>query len=679
MVQVVVESELREEAARAVALDTFTLIADAEADVPENGRVATLTEDATEAGTWWADIVEDIPSNPPAIEDRGRWKLSLAMPSFLEVPETIAFGRAETDPAVQVTAGVYTILDNLRNPDDQTFEFSLAVPLATTCQTFLDFAFVTPAGVTVPAGQSLGEGSGSMSAALEAVGWPAGLTSDTTVTRSETRTGSVLAEGDRRYAVVGLRQSGRTTTPLLLGLIADWDAIKLTPPGGARRFTPEGVLSFASVAEMTRVFGGLDPDASELAGWMPGSWQARESLERLTDACGRMVRVGAERFTMIDHSASYMVVDVTGLEDDDIEREYGRAGLPVSEVTLPVPPAAGYVPGSGVYRDRYKTVPDGFGALTTGTVTEEYLLYLAERHISGAIADIFTELYANHEGVVTENELDPENHTYKWRLGDKDGDNVVTQQTDWLTIVFSGQRYIPGDGKISKTSCVPLDPTTEDTEDDTITLTGPLMYDNTVSVTETTETSTTFTETVELENGTTINAGDGIDSVSDTLTEKFGFSASEAKDTTVSKTVSVEIQVDVPDQATWTLHMTVTRGGQSCEVQINATPDWKIEIRGGDGFGCPHEVHAFTWKNYVCPGDVVQHGDRLYFDSLGEFLSWLGGYNIKNLQMKNFHLKGLAEKGAGWLGDTTNYRVNFAGRQSDTSDSNASYRIDKGG
>lgn len=112
MVQVVIETELREEAARAVALDAFTVIAAAEADEPENGRVATVTPDGSTDGLWWGEIVEDVPSFPPEVVDRGRWGLSLTGDTYVRAPGTVVYGVPCSFPTEQRTAGVYTILDN---------------------------------------------------------------------------------------------------------------------------------------------------------------------------------------------------------------------------------------------------------------------------------------------------------------------------------------------------------------------------------------------------------------------------------------------------------------------------------------------------------------------------------------------------------------------------------------
>ena len=679
--QVIVETDLREDAARTVALDVFTVIADAEADVPANGRVATLTQDSADSTIWWADIVEDIPDYPPTVTQRGRWRLQLGTPGYVSTPDTVCSGRGVTDTPQQRTTGNYQVLDNLRNPSDTNLDFMFDVVEASAFWTELDHSVKTAAGITVPANERLGSGAGSLATALNALGWPTSITADAAHSRTVTLEGTIKAEADRRYAVVGLQTYVESTTPITLGVVLDWGMIQLTPPGGARSFEP-AAMTFTSVGDLARMFAGHNADASRLAGWVPGSWEARESLERLADECGRMYHVGARRIGTVARNPVYAVVDVTAFTDTEIAARFGTAGRPV-EGTVEPETIDGYVPGSGPYRDVLLSVPDGYGNLETGTVTEEYLLYLAERHISGALADIFTEFWANHEGQVVENKLDPENHTYYWRLADRDGDRLAVQgagpgedHTHWFHVVFSEQIYIPGDGKITKTNCTPITPTNEDTDDDTITLQGPISYDNTVTVTETTETNTTFTQTVEFENGITVNAGEGIDSVSDTLTSRFGFSASESKDTTVTKSVAVEIQVMVPSGQTWTLHMVVSRGGQSCEVNINAVPSWQVAIHGGDEMNCRSNPRAYTFKNYVCPGDVVD-GDLLEFDSLSQFLSWLGGYDIRNLQMKGFVPKGLAVNGIKYLSNDENYRIRFNGRQVDTSDSNASYRVEK--
>ena len=174
----------------------------------------------------------------------------------------------------------------------------------------------------------------------------------------------------------------------------------------------------------------------------------------------------------------------------------------------------------------------------------------------------------------------------------------------------------------------------------------PISHKVSKTLTTVDSSSTSLTESIELTNQTTLEAGTDTAKVSDTLEEKFGISKTSTSDHSESSETVIEDEITVDiDEKVATVY-TEDRGVVDQAVDINALCDWGSIRIGLDSFfhdSGPKSHYLFDPRNTLIKGSRTQH----YFEVNGwdALISVLMGYDIRAPGLRAWYTRPCLRRG----------------------------------
>ena len=269
-------------------------------------------------------------------------------------------------------------------------------------------------------------------------------------------------------------------------------------------------------------------------------------------------------------------------------------------------------------------------------VTEDYLRYQVERKVSGLIADYLAVVYAENPAGAYRigNKIHAKGHEYQLapERSPKIQPPLETRLLGYRQVRLARSTTPPA-ATSSRTDVHQLpgggtEQTGEFTTVDNTQGTEPITHEIEKSATEESSSEVSFSESVELSNKTTIEAGTDTAKVSDELTETFGFSKEDVEGKSSSTTVTVRDSLVIPaGQKSVIVFTDNASGGRLNDVDIAALgTDWtQIEWSGDDEFW--RSSSGRTWVD-VHPGHQPwtrrSAGGR-------QWLSFVHGYDLRAL------------------------------------------------
>ena len=269
-------------------------------------------------------------------------------------------GRCHTLPNSGVKqTGDYQVVDNQGNDSSVTRTLELSVSDTLDESITLDESVEFSNSTTVEAGADLGGVSGSVSDTFTTtLGINKSKTSDhsTTTTRTVTTEWEIIG----RTKSVAVFSADRTVIDchVDIGASMNWPGIKLSLGNGFQPLTDRNYWQEGDVWVGDNPFSAYLTDVTDRHGdlYFPGGggvedvWRLLKgydvrggnnlrfehwppsiaaAIETLADASFRFLSFNGTRRSVSNDSASVTFVDVTGVSDDEIDRRFGEAGVPV--------------------------------------------------------------------------------------------------------------------------------------------------------------------------------------------------------------------------------------------------------------------------------------------------------------------------------------------------------------
>ena len=151
-----------------------------------------------------------------------------------------------------------------------------------------------------------------------------------------------------------------------------------------------------------------------------------------------------------------------------------------------------------------------------------------------------------------------------------------------LAIDFKGPDYNTSGGSVTQGECRQRPGAGVATTGEFTTIENrldtPIEHQISKTVTETTASSISLTESLELSSGVTVEAGTDVAKVSATFESKFGISKTQTEDHSIETSVTVSDTAEVEPDQTAAFVYTTDDVAQDCVVHINATGDWHAAV-----------------------------------------------------------------------------------------------------
>lgn len=263
-----------------------------------------------------------------------------------------------------------------------------------------------------------------------------------------------------------------------------------------------------------------------------------------------------------------------------------------------------------------------------------------------------------------------------------------------MSFEFKGSDYDATGGSVTTGSCHELPDGGQKTTGEYQTfnnLRGVSLLEvkKTFVVTESTSSSINLTESIELSNKTTIEAGTDVAKVSDELDETFGISTSDTEDhsTTVEKGLELVLEVEVGQSVA--VAGATNNTAVDCNVDINATGDWsKINVWIGYAYGPTKltwgKAHAIAPTLHYNLGQLLR-GDAIdkawsadasfTFDQSDTIYRLALGYDIRCQNCGKIKYTPAARVALALMSDPDTRHVSFHGIRHSTQDNDATYII----
>ena len=259
---------------------------------------------------------------------------------------------------------------------------------------------------------------------------------------------------------------------------------------------------------------------------------------------------------------------------------------------------------------------------------------------------------------------------------------------DWA---FAGHDYEADGGTVTVDSCHRLPGAGLQTTGEYQTFDNSGAIDSehikkTFNVTESSSTSTSFAESVQLTSGVTIEAGTDVAKVSGTLSTELGFDKSTTQDHSTTTEKGLEIEFNVEGGAIESVAGGTNNSATDCAVTIDAVADWTtITATIGLPTPLPLEEQSTTWAELgakeptlygnlqlVLRGDLLV-GDTMTFDESDAMYRAAMGYDVRCPDCGAAHYSGAARRNSALLADKTFRHIGFEGLRHSTSDKDATY------
>ena len=262
-------------------------------------------------------------------------------------------------------------------------------------------------------------------------------------------------------------------------------------------------------------------------------------------------------------------------------------------------------------------------------------------------------------------------------------------------IVFGGPNYDTGDGGVLEGKCHKLpgggqESTGEYQTFDNTAGGEPMAVSKGFNVTESTSSSITVSESVEMSSGTTIEAGEGVAKVSAELSTTFGISKDETNDQAHSEEKTLQLDFEVPVSRSFVATGAVNNSAMDCEVKIGAPGDWadilvvinpptqpEFPLRYWDRIPNPAPTTYANMKR-LCRGTLVEfrrHGwARMTFDQSDAVYRAAMGYDVRNPYPGEMQYSVGARAALARMSDAKSRWISFEGIRHSTAGKDAEYK-----
>ena len=357
-------------------------------------------------------------------------------------------------------------------------------------------------------------------------------------------------------------------------------------------------------------------------------------------------------------------------------------------------------------------------------ITEEYLrrqVDIAVAHHWGYIvADLLGGFY-NADGRLYGKQASPQLH-YVRAAPDWDKSRKVTfafhyeldgrafigpfaEGESFIHFYFEGPNYDAGAGSVTVSNCVQLPGAGVATTGEFTTVTNgsdsDIVHQIDKTVTEASSSSTTLSESLELANSTTIEAGvdfgAGSGSVSDTLSETFGVSKESTADHSSETSVTVSDTITVSPGRVVAIAFSTDDAAQDCTVTIDATADWSkprivLDLRWSDNdprrllsnyeqIAGPHKKcdiidgpalgHLVQTPHH---GKQYQGGGSITLTEADDLVRLARGTSTHCEPSVSFALSHQGTGAVAAMEDEATRHISFSGKRHSTSEKDASYK-----
>ena len=268
-----------------------------------------------------------------------------------------------------------------------------------------------------------------------------------------------------------------------------------------------------------------------------------------------------------------------------------------------------------------------------------------------------------------------------------------------MSFNFGGPNYDTSSGSVTVGACHKLagagvsttgEFTTIENHTDSI-----VVHKISKTVTESTSSSTTLSESIELKSGLTVEGGTPIGgSVSASLESTFGISKESTEEHSKETSVTVEDEIEVPAQSTYVTIFTTDDSAVDCAVSINAEADWSdikvtvsfpVELRPnfhkeGERWSDLCRVRPTPYANLciLLKGDGLDDGKgqaKIGFGQGDDVYRYFMGFDVRCPDCGKLDLKAGARANMAKMSDPTSRWISFEGVRHSTTKSDASYKL----
>ena len=268
-----------------------------------------------------------------------------------------------------------------------------------------------------------------------------------------------------------------------------------------------------------------------------------------------------------------------------------------------------------------------------------------------------------------------------------------------MTFVFGGPNYDTTSGSVTTGTCHKLagagvattgEFTTIENHTDSID-----VHKISKTVTESTSSSTTLSESIELKSGLTVEGGTPIGGkVAASLETTFGVGKESTEEHSKETSVTVEDEIEVPGQSTYVTIFTTDDSAVDCAVSINAEADWSdikvtisfpVELRAAyhkrdDRWSrlCYNRPTPYANLCILLKGDGLDDGKgqaQIGFGQGDDVYRFFRGYDVRCPDCGGLDLKAGARANMAKMSDPTSRWISFEGVRHSTTKSDASYKL----
>ena len=266
-----------------------------------------------------------------------------------------------------------------------------------------------------------------------------------------------------------------------------------------------------------------------------------------------------------------------------------------------------------------------------------------------------------------------------------------------MTFTFNGPNYDTDSGSVTTGTCTELPGAGVATTGEFTTIhnktDAEITHQIDKTITESTATSISLSESLELSSGVTVEAGTDAAKVSANLQTTFGISKDKTTDHSVETSVTVMDTFTVSPGRDVAITFTTNDAAVNCDVSINAEGDWSdiriwigfpeelhklYNAKGHDYWGVLHSDKPVTYSNIglVFKGDVLadnKGGAELTFTEGDQLYRLLKGFDVRCPDCKDLRFTPAAKANLERMADPSIRWVSFEGVRHETSKKDASY------
>ena len=262
-----------------------------------------------------------------------------------------------------------------------------------------------------------------------------------------------------------------------------------------------------------------------------------------------------------------------------------------------------------------------------------------------------------------------------------------------LAISFNGANYQTASGTVTEGQCTTLPGAGVVSTGEYTTVTNKthntIEHKISKTVEESSRSSMSLSESLELSNKTTVEAGAkfgvGSGSISDTFSTTFGISKEQTADHSSSAAVTVDDTIEVDAGRTIAIAFTTSYAALDCDVSIHAVGDWSnirmvINVSGGT-LATVYRRDPTTWANLgiLLSGDIIsgpkQANASFVFTEADDIYRAALGYDIRCPKCQSLLLSSLAHRALGKLAQPETRWLDFDGRRHSVTAKDASYTV----